>query len=86
MKLNISGCRAFVNRNGIKNYDELSTALEIPYPALRLLEQGLEIGYDAVRDIYNKYGEKTTLELIDFGEETLNGFKSKYILVGKILY
>ena len=56
------------------------------YPFLKLLEQGGRIGYDAVREIYNDLGEQTVTELIDFEEETLDGFKSKYIQVGDTLY
>ena len=79
MKLNIMGCRAFCERKGIKNYAELSKVLELSVEVISLLEQGNEIGYDAVKDIYNKLGEKAVLQIIDFGEETLNGFKSKYV-------
>lgn len=86
MKLNIMGCRAYCERKGIKNYVELSEVLGLSVEVIRLLEQGNEIGYDAVKDIYNKLGEKAVLQIIDFGEETPNGFKSKYILVGDTLY
>ena len=86
MKLNIKGCRAYCKRHGIRNYVELAERLELSTPVVRLLEQGNEIGYDAVKDIYNKLGEAAVLQLIDFGEETLNGFKSKYVQVGNQLY
>lgn len=86
MKLNIIGCRAYCERKSIKNYEELSEVLGLSVEVIMLLEQGNEIGYDAVRDIYNKLGENAVLQIIDFGEETLNGFKSKYILVGDTLY
>lgn len=86
MKLNIMGCRAYCERKGIKNYAELSKVLELSVEVISLLEQGNEIGYDAVKDIYNKLGEKAVLQIIDFGEETLNGFKSKYVEVGNKLY
>ena len=86
MKLNIMGCRAFCERKGIKNYAELSKVLELSVEVISLLEQGNEIGYDAVKDIYNKLGEKAVLQIIDFGEETLKGFKSKYVEVGNKLY
>ena len=86
MKLNIAGCRAFIERKGIGNYQELSQELGISISVLLLLEQGNEIGYDAVRDLYNSLGEQTVTEIIDFEEETLDGFKSKYIQVGDILY
>lgn len=86
MKLNLKGCRAYCEEHSIGNYLELSKALGLNVIVIKLLEQGVPIGYDAVRDIYNKLGEKVTLKIIDFGEETLNGFKSKYVLVGDTLY
>lgn len=86
MKLNIKGCRAYCEEHSIVGYLELSEVLGLNITVLRLLEQGVSIGYDAVKDIYNKLGEKTVLQLIDFEEETLNGFKSKYVAVGNKLY
>lgn len=86
MKLNIKGCRTYCENHSIGNYIELSEALGLNVTVIGLLEQGIEIGYDAVKDIYNKLGEKAVLQLIDFGEETLNGFKSKYVAVGNKLY
>lgn len=86
MKLNIAGCHAFIGRKEIKNYWELSGELGLGVIVLLLLEQGREIGYDAVRDLYNSLGEQTVSEIIDFGEETLDGFKSKHIQVGDTLY
>lgn len=86
MKLNIAGCRAFIERNGIEDYQAFSSVLGVSVSVLKLLEQGGKIGYDAVREIYNDLGEQTVAELIDFEEETLDGFKSKYIQVGDALY
>ena len=86
MKLHIAGCRAFIEQKGIGNYQELSQELGISISVLLLLEQGNEIGYDAVRDLYNSLGEQTVSEIVDFGEETLDGFKSKYVQVGDTLY
>lgn len=86
MKLNIKGCRAYCEEHSIGNYMTLSETLGLNVTVIGLLEQGIEIGYDAVRDIYNRLGEKAVLQLIDFGEETLNGFKSKYVSVGNKLY
>lgn len=86
MKLNILGCRAYCERKGIRNYKELSDVLELSVEEITLLEQGNEIGYDAVKDVYNKLGEKATLQIIDFEEETLNGFKSKYVQIGDRLF
>lgn len=86
MKLNIKGCRSYCEKHGIKNYVELADLLELSVIVIRLLEQGIQIGYEVVKDIYNKLGEKAVLQIISFEEETLNGFKSKYIKVGKRLY
>ena len=86
MKLNIAGCRAFIERNGIEDYQAFSSVLGVSVSVLKLLEQGGRIGYDAVREIYNNLGEQTVTEIIDFEEETLDGFKSKYIQVGDALY
>ena len=86
MKLHIAGCRAFIERNGIEDYQTLSSVLGVSVSVLELLEQGGKIGYDAVREIYNDLGEQTVAEIIDFEEETLDGFKSKYIQVGDTLY
>lgn len=86
MKLNILGCRSYCERKEIKDYKELSKVLELSVEVILLLEKGNEIGYDAVKDIYNKLGERTVLQIIDFEEETLNGFKSKYACIGGKLY
>ena len=86
MKLNIDGGRSYCKRNNVRNYVELSAVLGLSVTVLKLLEQGIEIGYDAVKDIYNNLGESAVLQIVDFGEETLNGFKSKYIQVGNQLY
>ena len=86
MKLNIAGCRVFIERRNIEDYQEFSQELGISISVLLLLEQGGRIGYDAVREIYNDLGEQTVLEIVDFEEETLDGFKSKYIQVGDALY
>lgn len=86
MKLNIAGCRAFIERRGIENYQTLSSVLGVSVSVLKLLEQGGKIGYDAVREIYNDLGERTVAEIIDFEEESLDGFKSKYIQAGDTLY
>ena len=86
MKLTIAGCRAFIERGNIEGYQEFSQEMGLSVAVLLLLEQDNEIGYDAVREIYNDLGEQTVTEIIDFEEETLDGFKSKYIQVGDTLY
>ena len=70
MKLNIAGGRAFIEQNGIEDYQALSSVLGVSVSVLELLEQGGKIGYNAVREIYNDLGEQTVAEIIDFEEET----------------
>ena len=86
MKLNIAGCRSYIGREKIKNMQELSERLGLSIPVILLLEQGKKIGYDAVKDIFNSLCEAVVREIIDFGEETMDGFQSKYVLVGDKLY
>lgn len=45
----------------------------------------MRIGYDEVRNFYNRNGEELTENLINFEEETLDGFKAKYIQIGNKL-
>lgn len=86
MKLNITGCRQYCEEHNITNYVELAKAFGLSVLVIRLLEQGKQIGYDAVKDIYNKHGEQAVVKIINFEGETLNGFKSKYIQIGNRLY
>jgi hypothetical protein len=86
MKLNINGCREYAKSKGIDNYYAFAEELDLEYEAIRVLERGVKIGYDAVKNIYNKLGEKAVKKIIDFEEETLDGFKSKFVLVGDKLY
>ena len=86
MKLNLQGCRAYIAWRQIPGYNHFAAELGVEVEVLKLFENGARIGYDAVRDIYNNLGEEVVREIIDFEEETMNGFKSKYVLVGKTLY
>lgn len=52
----------------------------------RHLKRGKAIGYELARSMYNALGEWTFLSLIDLEEETLDGFKAKYVQVGNKLY
>lgn len=86
MKLNIDGCREYIAENGVKGYGELSEKLGVGIAVLKLWEEGYKMGYEAVRRIYNRIGEKATRKMIDFEEETIEGFKGKYIQQGRKLY
>ena len=80
MKIRIKALNKFVKRRGIRNYIELANELGVDENLLRLAEYGQCIGYDAVKDIYNRIGERETLRIINFEGETLRGYKSKYQL------
>ncbi len=86
MRLNVKGCKAYCEQKEIKSYAQLAEVLELSEEVIRILEQGNEIDHDAVKDIYNKLGERVVKQIINFEEETLNGFKSKFIQIGNKLY
>ena len=86
MKFNIKGLNQFVKRKGIHNFRELFQELGVDENLIRLAEYGQRIGFDAVKDIYNRIGERETLRIINFEGETLRGFKSKYQYVRGNLY
>ena len=72
MKLNLQGCRAYIARRQIPDYNHFAAELGVEVEVLKLFD--------------NNLGEEVVREIIDFEEETMNGFKSKYVLVGKTLY
>ena len=86
MKLKIRTCRRFLKMVGIKGYAQLSEEFEVEVIVLLCFEKGYRIGYEVVRELFNKYGQAVVSKIIDFEEETIESFKSKYILVGKRLY
>lgn len=86
MKFRIKNLNRFVKRRGIHNYRELADELGVDENLIRLAEYGQRIGYDAVKDIYNRIGERETLRIINFEGETLRGFKSKYQYIRGQLY
>ena len=86
MKFKIKGLNRFVKQRGIHNYRELARELGVTENLIRLAEYGQRIGYDAVKDIYNRIGERETMRIINFEEETLHGFKSKFQCIQGKLY
>ena len=86
MKLNIKGCRRYIRQHDITDYEALATHLGIEVEMLKALEQGAKLGYELLKDIYNRIGEAAVKQIIDFEQETMSGFKSKFVLVGKLLY
>lgn len=86
MKFKIRGLNKFVKRRGIRNYRELASELGVDENLLRLAEYGQRIGYDAVKEIYNRIGERETLRIINLEGETMRGIKSKYHYLHGQLY
>ena len=54
--------------------------------AYALVEKGIGVGYEVIKNLYNLVGEKEMVKVVDFEGETLNGFKAKYIELGDQLY
>ncbi len=68
--------------NGLYHWVELGGGLE----AYGVICQGkCGLGYEMARKIYKTYGQAVTQQLIDFESDTIEGFKSKYLLVSKNL-
>lgn len=86
MLLKIEKFEELAKRKGYRNGYELSREVGCGKLTYNLLKQGHRMGYDVVFEIYNRFGEAVTLSVIDFEEETLNGFTSKYVKVGNRLY
>ena len=86
MKLNIEELAKYAETRALRNDYELAFELGIRQHLIRAARNGGKIGYDAVRDFYNRNGEEMTVAFINFEEETLNGLKAKYLQVGNKLY
>ncbi len=85
MKLKAEKLKRYAESHGLSE-KELSKELGISTFLIAAARDGQRIGYDEVRDFYNRNGEALTRELIDFEEDTINGFKAKYIQIGSKLY
>lgn len=85
MKLKIKEFENYAKRNRLAPSAMLEKlgGGELAYSQLK---QGKAIGYDVARNMYNALGEWVFLTLIEMEEETLDGFKSKFVQVGNKLY
>ena len=86
MKLKIDEFEALAKVKGYSNGSELWLHLDGGIDAYELAKDGISIGYEIVKAIYNVMGAKDTMAVIDFGKETFNGFKAKYVEVADRLY
>lgn len=85
MKLNIDEFENYAKRNGVSPTVMLRKLGGGAY-AYKHLKNGNALGYDLARDMYNTLGEWAFLSLVDMEEETIDGFKAKYITIGNKLY
>lgn len=85
MKLKIEEFEAFARKNG-KSANVMCRRLGGNELTYRRLKKGDKLGYDFARELYNALGEWTFLTLVDMEEETIDGFKAKYVAIGNKLY
>lgn len=85
MKLKIDEFETYTKRNGVSPNVMLKRLGGGKY-AYKHLKDGCALGYDLAREMYNALGEWTFLSLVDMGEETIDGFKAKFINIGNKLY
>lgn len=85
MKLKIDEFENYAKRNGVSPSAMLKKLGGGKY-AYKHLKQKCALGYDLAKDMYNALGEWTFLSLVDMEEETIDGFKAKYIIIGNKLY
>ena len=53
--------------------------------AYKHIKAGVSVGFEVVKALYNKFGEKEVEKVIDFEGLTISSLKSKYLIVGKKL-
>lgn len=84
MKLKIRACRRFLKVIGITNLAKLSEEFEVEVIVLIHYQKGYRIGYEIVRDLYNKYGQAVVGKIIDFEDETIFALILPFITQMKI--
>lgn len=86
MKLKIQEFEDLAKRKGYVEGKRLMKKLGAGFKAYGCFKGGCRLGYELAKDLYNKVGEAEFVKVIDFEEDTLSGFKQKYILIGDKLY
>ena len=86
MKLKIEEFEGLAKRKGLHSGYMLCRKIGGGRSAYSLVEKGIGVGYEVIKNLYNFVGEKETVKVVDFEEETINGFKAKYIELGDQLY
>ena len=86
MRIRIDAFEELAKRKRIPNGKLLWKKIGGGKAAYSLMKDGCNVTYEVVKELYNLYGEIETLKVVDFGEETIDGFKAKFIQVGDKLY
>lgn len=86
MLLKIDEFEKLAKSRGYRNGYKLSRELGCGKSTYNLLKQGCRIGSDIVTELYNRFGDEVVFKVIDFEEDTLNGFTSKHTKIGNKLY
>ncbi len=86
MKIIIDSFEKLAKREGYLNGKKLYEALGGGNRSYSRIRAGCNVGYEIVKEIYNNYGEKTLLEVVNMEGETVNGLKAKYVAVDNFLY
>ena len=86
MRLKIDNFERLAKERGFRSGYDLAVDIGFGRNAYHYIRKGGKVGSDMVAEIFNRFGEEVTFDVIDFEEDTLNGFTSKYILIGNKLY
>ena len=86
MRLKIDNFERLAKERGFRNGYDLAVDIGFGRNAYHYIRKGGKVGSDMVAEIFNRFGEEVTFDVIDFEEDTLNGFTSKYIRIGNKLY
>lgn len=86
MRLKIDNFERLAKERGFRSGYDLAVDIGFGRNAYHYIRKGGKVGSDMVAEIFNRFGEEVTFDVIDFKEDTLNGFTSKYIRIGNKLY
>ena len=86
MRLKIDNFERLAKERGFRSGYDLAVDIGFGRNAYHYIRKGGKVGSDIVAEIFNHFGEEVTFDVIDFEEDTLNGFTSKYIRIGNKLY
>ena len=86
MRLKVEEFEELAKRKGFRSGYMLWRKIGGGRSAYALVEKGIGVAYEVMKNLYNLVGEKEMVNVVDFEEETINGFKAKYIELGDKLY